>query len=184
MKNLLRTCALLALSGSLLASCASVIGPRQIELPLTKLQAGMDKRFPISNRALEVIDIQLNRPQLSLGAGNDRVGVTLDAAVSSPFTRQSWRGSLAMSGRPYIDAARNAVLMAEPRVDRFAIDGIDDLRQRQLAAAANVLMNKVVADVAVYSFRPEELRYAGVQFMPTRIQTTPSSLIVTVEPVK
>ncbi|HEX8612256.1 MAG TPA: DUF1439 domain-containing protein, partial [Telluria sp.] len=164
MKNLLRTCAVLALAGGLLASCASVIGPRQIELPLTKLQAGMDKRFPITNRALEIVDIELNRPQLSLAGGNGRVGVTLDAALSSPFTRQSWRGSLAMSGRPYIDAARNAVLMAEPRVDRFAIDGIDEARQRQLAAAANVLMNKVVADVAVYNFRPEDLRYAGVQF--------------------
>jgi hypothetical protein len=183
MNKLLRTCTVLALAG-LLASCASVIGPRQIELPLAKLQAGMDRRFPISNRALEVIDIQLNRPQLSLAAGNGRVGVTLDAALSSPFTRQAWRGSLALSGRPYIDAARNAVLMAEPRVDRFAIDGVDDARQRQLAAAANVLMNKVVADVAVYNFRPEDLRYAGVQFVPTSIQTTPSSLIVTVEPVK
>ncbi|UOD31849.1 DUF1439 domain-containing protein [Massilia violaceinigra] len=183
MNNLLRTSAVLALAG-LLASCASVIGPRQIELPLTKLQAGMDKRFPISNRVLEVIDIQLNRPQLSLAGGNGRVGVSLDAAVSSPFTRQSWRGSLAMSGRPYVDAARKAVLMAEPRVDRFAIDGVDDARRRQLASAANVLMNKVVADVAVYNFRPEDLRYAGVQFVPTRLQTTATSLIVTVEPVK
>ncbi|MDQ1815506.1 DUF1439 domain-containing protein [Massilia sp. CCM 9210] len=184
MKKLLRTCALLALAGSLLASCASVIGPRQIELPLSKLQAGMDRRFPISNRALEIFDIQLHRPQLSLAPGSGRVGVSLEAAVASPFTRQSWRGSLAMSGRPYIDAARNAVLMAEPRVDRFAIDGIDAAQQRDLAAAANVLMNKVVADVAVYNFRPEDLRYAGVQFVPTRIQTTASSLIVTVEPAK
>ncbi|RSZ58117.1 DUF1439 domain-containing protein [Massilia atriviolacea] len=183
MNNPFRSCTLLALAG-LLASCASVIGPRQIELPLAKLQAGMDRRFPITNRALEVIDIELNRPQLSLAAGNGRVGVTLDAALSSPFARQAWRGSLAMSGRPFIDAARNAVLMAEPRVDRFAIDGIDAARQRQLAAAANVLMNKVAADVAVYRFRPEDLRYAGVQFVPTRIHTTPSSLVVTVEPVK
>ncbi|MCE3606946.1 DUF1439 domain-containing protein [Massilia sp. P8910] len=184
MKKLLRTCTLLALAGSLLASCASVIGPRQIELPLTKLQAGMDRRFPISNRVVEIFDIELKHPQLSLAPASGRVGVSLEAALGSPFTRQSWRGSLAMSGRPYIDPARNAVLMAEPRVDRFAIDGIDDAQHRNLATAANVLMKKVVADVAVYNFRPEDLRYAGVQFVPTRIQTTASSLIVTVEPAK
>jgi hypothetical protein len=36
----------------------------------------------------------------------------------------------------------------------------------------------------VYSFRMEELRYAGVQFVPTRIATTESGLVVTLEPVK
>jgi hypothetical protein len=184
MNKLIRKSALLALAGSLLASCASVIGPRQIDIPISKLQAGIDRRFPIANRALEVIDIELARPRLSLAAGNGRVGITVDAAVSSPFAPQSWRGSLALSGRPFIDAARHAVLMAEPRVDRFAIDGIDDTRQRQLAAAATVLMNRVVTDVAVYSFHPEDLRYAGVQFVPTRIRTTPSSLIVTLEPLR
>jgi hypothetical protein len=184
MKKLLRTCALLAVAGSLLVSCASIIGPRQIELPLSKLQAGMDRRFPVSNRALEIFEIQLSRPQLALAPDSGRVGLTMAASVASPFTHQSWRGGLALSGRLYIDAARNAVRMTEPRVDRFAIDGLDEARQRSLASVANVLMDKVVADISVYNFRPEDLRYAGVQFVPTRIVTTASALVVTVEPAR
>ena len=45
-------------------------------------------------------------------------------------------------------------------------------------------MAKVAADIPVYSFRTEELRYAGVQFMPTNISTSASGLVLTVEPVK
>ena len=182
MKKLARHLGLLALAGALLASCAALVGPRQVELPLAKLQAGLDKRFPMNTRVLELFDIALTRPQLSLQGDSGRVALTMDAVVAPPFLRQSWRGSMALSGRLYVDPGRNAVLMAEPRVERFAIDGIDGATQRQLTSAANTLMDKIVADMTVYTFRPEDLRYGGVQFVPTRIVTSSNALVVSVEP--
>ena len=179
-----RNGAVLVLAGGVLASCASLVGPRQVEIPLAKLQAGVDRRFPLNNRALELFDIQLSRPQLTLLAGSDRVSLAMDAYVAPPFMKQSWSGSLALSGRLYVDAARSAVLMADPHVDRFTIDGMDESRQRQLGKVANVLVGKVISDVPVYSFRMEDLRYAGVQFIPTRIATTPDALVVTLEPAR
>jgi hypothetical protein len=179
-----RNGAAIALACGVLASCASLVGPRQIEVPLYKLQAGIDRRFPVDNRVLELFDIRLSRPQLTLLAGSDRVALNMEAYVAPPFIKQSWSGSLALSGRLVVDPARGAVLMSEPRVDKFAIDGVDEARQRQLGKVANVLMNKVIRDVPVYSFRMEDLRYAGVQFVPTRITSTSDALLVTVEPAR
>lgn len=180
----LRNGAAVALACTALASCASLVGQRQIEIPLDKLQAGIDRRFPVDNRVLELFDIRLSRPQLMLQAGSDRVALRMEAYVAPPFLRQSWRGSLALSGRLVVDAARGAVLITEPRVDTFAIDGVDEARQRQFGKVANVLMNKVIRDVPVYSFRMDDLRYAGVQFVPTRITATADALLVTVEPAR
>ena len=179
MKKLLATLCMLALSG-----CANLIGPRDIELPLQKLQSGIERRFPMHNRALELFDIELTRPRLSTLPDTGRIALALDASVAPPFLRQSWRGNLALSGRLYIDPVRNAVMMAEPGVDSFTVEGVDEARQRQLLKVANGLMEKVVADVPLYHFRPEELRYGGVQFIPTRIVTGPRGLIVSVEPVR
>jgi hypothetical protein len=179
-----RRSAIVLLACGVLASCASLVGPRQIDIPLSRLQAGVERRFPVDNRALELFDIQLSRPQLTLLPGSDRVALSMDARVAPPFIRQSWSGSLALSGRLYVDAARGAVFMTEPQVDRFVVDGVDEARQRQFGKVANVLMSKVIGDVPVYSFRPEDLRYAGVQFVPTRISTTADALVVTVEPVR
>ncbi|HEX9171516.1 MAG TPA: DUF1439 domain-containing protein [Telluria sp.] len=176
--------ALALVASSLLASCATFIGPREVELPLAKLQAGLDRRFPVDNRMLELFNVRLSRPVLSLIPERDRVALTMHAAVAPPFLSQSWHGALDLSGRLYVDAARGAVFMAEPRVDRFAIDGINESYQRQLTSAANVLMDKVIGDVPVYSFRMEDLRYGGVQFVPTRMTTTSRGLVVTLEPVK
>jgi hypothetical protein len=182
--RLLKTGAMLLLACGVLASCASLVGPRQVEIPLYKLQAGLDRRFPVDNRALELFDIRLSRPQLSLLAGSDRVALSMDAYVAPPFLKQSWSGSLALSGRLYVDIARSAVMMGDPHVDKFTIDGMDEARQRQLGKVANILTNKVISDVPVYSFRMEDLRYAGVQFVPTRIATTPDALVVTLEPAR
>lgn len=172
------------LACSLLASCANVFGPRQVELPLYKLQAGMERRFPLNNRVLELFEIQLTRPQLALLPDTNRVALTMDASVAPPFLRQSWNGTMAMSGRLYVDPMRSAVMMAEPRVDQFVIDGMDPSRQRQVTKVANILVDQLVRDTPVYSFRPEDLRYAGVQFVPTRITAARNALMVTLEPVR
>ena len=168
----------------LLASCASIVGPRRVELSQARLQAGLERRFPLRNRMLDLFDVQLTHPQLAILAQSERVGLTLDASVAPPFLRQSWRGSLGLSGRLVLDAYRNAVFLTNVRVDRFDIDGIDAGRARDLRQAADLLLNQMVRDMAVYSFHPEDLRYAGVQFVPTRLETVPGALVVTLEPAR
>lgn len=168
--------------GGMLAGCSTLVGPRQVEIPLAKLQAGLDRRFPMNNRLFELLDLRLSHPQLTLLPESDRVAIRLEAYVAPPFMQQAFTGTLAVSGRLYVDAARGAVFMSEPRVDGFTLSGIDTGRQQQLAGAANKLMGQLVRDVPVYNFRMEDLRYAGIQFVPTRLVTTRTGLLVTLEP--
>lgn len=172
----------LPLLACLLASCASVIGPRQVELPLTGLQEGLERRFPLNNRVLELFDVQLTRPQLELVPYTDRVALTMDVSFAPAFFGQSWHGSMALSGRLFVDTTRNAIFMREARVDRLAFDGVDEAHQRQFTKVANVLIEQITPDLPLYRFHPQELRYVGVQFVPTRITTTAHALVVTVEP--
>ncbi len=174
--------AMLALGG-LLAGCAGLTGPRKVEIPLHKLQAGLERRFPLSHPAMGLFDIRLQRPMLSIQPEHDRVALALEASVSPPFARDTWSGSLAFSGRLYVDPGRPAVMMAEPRVDRVTI-GASPETERQIARLASSLIDTVVRDTPVYSFNPGDLRYAGVQYIPTRIETTRSGLLVTLEPAK
>jgi hypothetical protein len=164
-----------------LSSCATILGPREVDLPLSKLQAGIDRRFPMDNRLLELFDLRLSRPQLAILPG-DRVALTVDASVAQSFLRNPLSGSLAFSGRLVVDQAKNGVYLAEPRLERFMISGIDESVSRQLSRAANGLLDRAVLDIPVYSFRMDELRYAGVQYVPTRIATTATGLRVSLEP--
>jgi hypothetical protein len=164
-----------------LTSCASILGPREVDIPLPKLQASLDRRFPLDNRLLELFDLRLSRPQLAVLPG-DRVALTVDASVAQSFLRTPLGGTLAFSGRLVVDQAKSGVYLAEPRLERFAISGLDESVGRRLARAANVVLERAILDIPVYSFRMDELRYAGVQYVPTRIATTASGLRVSLEP--
>jgi len=183
-RRTLFTLAAAIVGASLLSSCASVLGPRQVELPLYKLQSSLDKRFPIDQRLLQLFDVRLSKPQLSIQPEQDRVALALNASVSPPFARDAWAGSMAFSGRLYVDPGRSAVMMAEPRVDRFQLGSGDNEAQRHFTRVANNLIATVARDMPVYTFNQDDLRYAGVQFVPTRIQTTRSGLLVTLEPAR
>lgn len=172
------------LIAGLLTACATLIGPRQIDLPQERLQQGLDRRFPQHHRALGVFEVELSHPQLTILAQNDRVALSLDATVSPLLARQSWHGTMALSGRLQVDRARNAIYLADAHVDRFVVDGMDEGRQRQIESVANLLGEKALKDVPLYTFRPEDLRYAGAQFALARISTRPGGLVATVEPAQ
>ena len=168
----------------LLAACAALIGPRQVELPQQRLQRDLDRKFPVHHRVLGVFDVELSRPQLAILADNNRVSLSFDLSVTPLLSRQAWQGNMAISGRLKVDSLRNAIYIADAHVDRFVINNMDEGKQSQLASVANLLSDNIIKDVAVHTFRPEELRYAGVQFVLTGIDTRSGALVANLQPAK
>jgi hypothetical protein len=168
----------------LLAACASLIGPRQVELPQERMQRDLDRKFPMHHRVLGMFDVELSHPQLAILADNDRVALNVDLNVAPLLARQVWHGSMAISGRLKVDSLHNAIYIADARVDRFVMDNLDEGKQNQLASVANLLSDNIIREVPVHTFRPEELRYAGVQFVLTGIDTRPGGLVANLQPAK
>ena len=61
---------------------------------------------------------------------------------------------------------------------------MDEGKQVQLASVANLLGDNVVKDIALHTFDPKELRYAGVQFVLTGIGTRPGGLVANLRPAE
>ena len=183
-RPLLKTATLAILAGAMLASCSTLSGPRDVTVSLGKMQQGLERRFPIDKRVMSVLDVKLSNPQLSLQPERERVALSVDASVTPPFIRQHWRGNLALSGRLVLDAQRSAVYLSDASVDKVSIEGMDESQQRQFAKVASLVGDQLMHETPVYTFKPDELRYAGVQFVPTQIRTTGNGLVVTFEPVK
>lgn len=173
----------LALAG-LLAACASLIGPRQFEVSQQRLQEGLAKRMPLHQRVLAVFDVELSHPQLEIPADNGRIVLTLDATVTPLLARRSWHATMTLSGRLLVDPARNAVMISDARVERFASDGMDEGRANQLASAANLISDRLVREMPLYTFKPEDLRYGGMQFAVGSVGSRPGALLVTLVPAQ
>lgn len=180
-----RLAALLALGlASLLVACASLMGPHTYEIPLARLQQGLDRHFATPHRVLPLFDVQLARPQLALLPEQGRVALTLSPTIAPSLMSQTWSGTLVVSGQLAIDAARSRVVLREARVDRFVFDGVDAEHLRLIAKVSNVIAEQTLKELPLFTFKPEELRFAGVQYVPTRIETSSTGLRVNLEPAQ
>jgi hypothetical protein len=83
-----------------------------------------------------------------------------------------------------LDPARRAVVLADPRMDNFAVDGVDPAYTAQVARIGGLLAAQVLNNVPLYTFAPEDFRYAGITFIPSKITTKSNALVVTFEPAK
>lgn len=184
LRLLTRFALVVVMAATVLGGCAGLLGPRNVEVPLSTLQASLERRFPFNNRYLELFDIQLRTPRLSLEPGTSRVVTTFDAAIAPAWLKRSWQGSFALSGMLGLDPARNAVILVDPRVDTFNLNGVDPAYSRQVAKIAGLLAEQVFRDMPLYTFQPDDFRYGGTTFLPTKINTGTNGLVVTFEPAR
>lgn len=165
-----------------LGACAGLFGPREVSVPLSRLQNGLERKFPMSQHPLDLIDIRLSNPKLALQPDTNRLSATMNASVAPAFTKRIWRGTFTLSGTLELDQTRRAVILAQPQIDNITLDGIDPLVADQVARAAGILAGQILRESPLYTFGPEDFRAGGTNFVPTRIVTNRDGLVVTFEP--
>lgn len=175
---------LIVLSTVLLSSCAGWFGPRDVDISIAQLQDALSRKFPFNSRILELVNIQLTNPKLTLQPETNRIVTMMDASVAPPFTGKSWNGSFTLSGRLALDPARRAVVLAEPRMENFALSGIEGKYATQINRIGAVLAEQLLKDMPLYTFGPEDFRYSGTNFVPSQITTKSTGLVVTFVPAK
>jgi hypothetical protein len=176
---------LLALMGlMLLCACASWLPPQEIEVPLSRLQKSVQQNFPFNARYLEVFDVALTNPQLSLQPAADRLVLGLNARVQPPLIKTPWQGELMVSGGLRIDPVRRAVVLTEPRLENIKLDAATGNYTSRLARLGTQLAEDLLTDKVLYTFAPDAFVVAGQRFVPTRITTRKNSLVVSFEPAK
>lgn len=169
---------------ALLTACASLLGPREVDVPLVQLQEAIANRFPFNNRYLELLDIYVTNPRVSLQPNTNRILTSMDTSIALPFSDKAWKGNLAISGQLKFDAARNALMLSEPRVENFAVNGLDLPYANKITRIGALVAEQLLKDLPLYTFQPDQFRYGGASFIPTKITTKPNGLVVTFEPVR
>ena len=170
----------------LLTSCAGILGSRDVDVPLSQLQEALGRKFPFNNRYLEIFDIQVSNPRLALQPDTNRIVTTMDASIAPPFMAKPWKGSFTLSGMLALDPARRAVVLADPRMENFALDGVDTESgyAKQIARIGGLLAEQILKDTPLYTFGPDDFKYAGTRFLPSKITTKSNGLVVTFEPAR
>jgi hypothetical protein len=168
----------------LLSGCASLLPPQEIEIPLSRLQKSAEQNFPINARYLDLFDVTVSNPRLSLQPAADRLMLGLDTRVQPPLIKTPWQGELLISGGLRIDPVRRAVILTEPRLENIKLDAATGSYTSRLARLGTQLAEDLLTDRVLYTFAPDAFVVAGQRFVPTGITTRKNSLVVSFEPLR
>ncbi|CAG9187222.1 DUF1439 domain-containing protein [Cupriavidus pinatubonensis] len=137
----------------------------------SQLQSALERKFPFNKRYLDIFDIQLANPRLTLDPARNRVNLQFDATVDNKlFFRQALTGRFALDSGLRYDAPSHSIVLQDPEVQQFDVQGLPGQLSRQINALGGILAEQLLQGYALYTFRPDQLRIAGTDVEPGTIR--------------
>lgn len=155
-----------------LAACASPIFPfmpSQYTFSQRQVQDALQRKFPYQRTVSQVFEVALTNPVVGLLPDANRISVTLDARLASPFLREPVDGVFTLSSQLAYDAGSRSVILKSPSVDNVTVSGQAQAYTQQINEAAALLATQLLSNYPVYTFKPEQLSFAGVSYEPGTI---------------
>ncbi|MFM0338098.1 DUF1439 domain-containing protein [Paraburkholderia fungorum] len=134
-----------------------------------QVQDAVQRKFPYQRTVSQVFDVALTHPVVGFLPDANRVSVKLDARLASPFMPQPVDGVFTLSSELVYDAASKSVVLKSPNVDNVSVSGDAQAYTQQINAAAAVLATQLLTNYPIYTFKPEQLQFAGVNYEPGTI---------------
>ena len=167
----LSACAAAGLTTSL-AACATATFPfipDHYTFSQKQVQEAVQRKFPYQRTVQQVFEVALTDPVVGLLPDTNRVSIQVNARLASPFLQQPVNGVLTLSSQLEYDPQSRSVVLRSPNVDNVSVDGNAQMYAQQINAGAALIATQLLANYPVYTFKPEQLQFAGVNYEPGTI---------------
>ncbi len=169
---------------SMLAGCASLLGPRTVTIGEDELAQRLAARFPVDRRLLELFDLRIATPRVRLLPESNRLGIDLELTLDERLSRRRYPVAVSLESGLRFDAAQSAVTLADVRVQRLRVGGMPEAAAETVQRLGAPLLESVLDGVAVHRFTAQQLdAAAGRGYRPSAIDVTPRGVQITLQPV-
>ncbi len=127
------------------------------------------KKFPYRRTLAQVFELALTDPAVAFEPDINRVAVSADVALTSPFLQAPVNGSMTLNTQLSYDAPSRSIRLRDPQVERTEFGASADRYQQQINAALAVAATQLLDNYPIYTFQPDQLTFAGAQFEPGAI---------------
>ncbi|WP_109477925.1 DUF1439 domain-containing protein [Paraburkholderia sp. C35] len=155
-----------------LAACATATFPfipDHYTFSQKQVQEAVQRKFPYQRTVSQVFDVALSNPVVGLLPDTNRVAIRLDLRLASPFLQQPVNGVFTLSSQLEYDPQSRSVVLRAPNVDNVSVDANVQAYAQQINAAAALIATQLLTNYPVYTFKPEQLQFAGVNYEPGTI---------------
>ena len=141
-----------------MAACSSLLAPHSVELSQARLQALLAERLTVQTQRMGPFFFRVDEPQLTLQPALDRVAVSLQVGVGSPYIPMpTLAGSLRVSQRLRFEPSDNTVRLDDVAVERFVVAGLPEALQRVIDSYARPLAGAVLDGTVLYALRADDI---------------------------
>jgi hypothetical protein len=130
--NLIRRRALLTITTALamtLAGCASLMGPRTVDISREQLLSKLSKQFPMRKTLAEIFEVEAQSPRLQLKPEANRVAAEFDIKATDRLFGRSYQGTVGVSFGMRYEAQDRTIRLNQVTIDKLAIAGLSEATQ-------------------------------------------------------
>lgn len=167
------------------AGCASLLGPRNVDISREELLSKLATQFPMRKQLAEVFEIEANTPRLTLYPDANRVAAEFDVAAKDRLFGRSYQGAVGVSFGLRYEGKDQTIRLHGVKVERVHLDGLPNGAQRQLSKLGAWLAEDGLQNFVIHRVKPEDLRSAdrlGYQVNDLRITAEGLRISLTPKP--
>ena len=168
---------LLSAVALVLVACAGLGGPPTVTLSASELEQMVERSFPIDRRLLDLLDVSVRLPKVSLLPERNRVAMVLGVRARDRVFANSWQGQLSFDAALRWDAGDQSVHLTQVRVQDLALDNPGAATRTAAERMGGALAERVLEDMSLYKLTPERL--AQLQTNAGLAGLAPSAVTVT-----
>lgn len=167
---------------SMLFGCTTMMGDRTVNVTEAEIQQTLDERLAIPISLLKVFDVNLSHSLVTFDTETGRMHTTMDTNLSSALFNENVAGKLSISGKLHFDATTSSIVLVEPKVEAFNLDGANDKHNDLLNALAKPIGGQLLNGLVLYKVKPEDLTVGNTQYSPKSMVVTEQGLQLTLSP--
>ena len=165
-----------------LTSCATMMGDRTVNVTGDQIAQKLNEKLALPISLLKVFDVNLSNSLVTFDKTTGRMTTIMDTKLTSQLLDKSLAGKLGISGKLRFDAATSTVVLDEPKIESFNLDGASGKFNELFNALTKTVGGEMLNGLTLYTVKPEDLRIGSTQYSPKDMVVTDKGLQLTLTP--
>ena len=166
-----------------ISGCTSLLGTHDVDISESQLTVLMARQFPMERKVMEVIDLNITNPVLTLMPESNRVGTELDVTAIDRLFGSTALGHVKLDYRLRFQPSDHTIRMTEVRVRELSLSSGSNNLHGAAQRIGGLVAENALENLVLYRMKPAQAdEMDRLNLVASPITVTPQGLHMSVSP--
>ena len=166
-----------------LSGCASLLGSHDVDISESQLTVLMARQFPMERKVMEVIDLNITNPVLTLIPEANRVGTELDVTAIDRLFGSTALGHVKLDYSLRFQPSDHTIRMTQVRVRELSLSSGSNNLHGAAQRIGGLVAENALENLVLYRMKPAQAdEMDRLNLVASPITVTPQGLHMSVSP--